>query len=148
MLINLFVCICINYINQSRPGDNPNQCSQGYSCPTYTIHLDRYAPIQSKYIDIGAGGPNPFTFSITSNVTWLKFSQTKGSISPNNSETRVEASVDWDQVPEIGYAQINLAAKAANQPTETQTIIFIANHTSVSSNFTGTYSYATCHSSD
>ena len=131
-----------------RPGDNPNDCAQGYSCSTPVITFDRFVPFGNVFIDIGAGGPNSFTFTASANASWLKLSQSQGSISPQRPEIRLFASVDWDQVPEIGYAQINLVAKAANQPTETQTIIFIANHTSVSSNFTGTYSYATCHSSD
>ncbi|KAI0826133.1 hypothetical protein BC629DRAFT_1276143 [Irpex lacteus] len=119
------------------PGDNPNDCALGYSCSTPVINFDRFVPLGNVFIDIGAGGPNSFTFSATTNASWLRLSSSKGSISPQNPEIRVFASVDWSQVPDIGYAQISLTANATNQPMESQAIIFIANHTSVPSNFTG-----------
>ena len=82
-----------------RPGDNMNNCAQGYGCPNPTITLDPYIPFQNRYIDIGAGGPQPFTFTVTTNVSWIDLSLISGSISPSGPEQRVYVSVkDWSQV--------------------------------------------------
>ena len=62
------------------PGDNPNQCSQGYNCPPPTITLDSNVPLNMRYIDIGAAGPNSFTFTASSNVSWLHLTPSKGNL--------------------------------------------------------------------
>ncbi|KNZ79537.1 hypothetical protein J132_09265 [Termitomyces sp. J132] len=83
------------------PGDNPNQCGQGYNCPPPTVTLDNFDTFGTRYIDVGSGGPSSFTFTVTTNATWVKLSQTRGSVSPSAPETRVFASVnDWSQLPD------------------------------------------------
>lgn len=121
-----------------RPGDNPNQCAQGYSCPPPTLILDSFVPFGSRYIDIGAGGPSPFTWTATVNASWLQLSSTKGSISPSQPEQRIFASVDWTKVSGAENAVITLTAKASGQPDLVQTVDFTANHTVVPSGFKGT----------
>ncbi|KAG6840546.1 hypothetical protein C0991_005863 [Blastosporella zonata] len=100
------------------PGDNPNQCAQGYSCPYPTVTLDPYSPFGNLYIDVGAGGPAPFTWNVTSNATWAVASLTKGSISPSNTEERVFISVkDWDSlVVGANTAVFTFTAIASGQP--------------------------------
>ncbi|KAF7966554.1 hypothetical protein HWV62_37875 [Athelia sp. TMB] len=119
------------------PGDNPNQCAQGYNCPEPTVYLDAYTPSQQRYFDVGAGGPYPFTFTAVSNATWLKLTPSKGSISPTNTEIRVEASVDWSKLSGAEQATINFTASAPGQPLQLTRAYFIANHTVVQSGFKG-----------
>ncbi|THG97912.1 hypothetical protein EW026_g4183 [Hermanssonia centrifuga] len=119
------------------PGDNPNQCAQGYSCPPPTMSLDSFVTFGNRYIDVSAGGPAPFTFTVTSNVSWLQLSQTKGSISPSSSEQRIFVSADWSQITGAEIATITFTATAANQPPLVQTVGFTANHTTIPSGFTG-----------
>lgn len=121
-----------------RPGDNPNQCAQGYSCPPPALSVDTFAPIQSPYVDVGAGGPSPFTFTVTSNVTWLKISPASGSISPQNPEERVAIGVsDWAEVNGAQTALLTFNAVAAGQPNLSVTATFTANHTTVPDDFKG-----------
>ncbi|KAG7087753.1 hypothetical protein E1B28_013694 [Marasmius oreades] len=95
------------------PGDNKFQCSDGYNCPPPSMSLDAFDPIQDRYVDVGAGGPTPFDFTVSTNVDWLKISDTSGSISPDNTEKRIFVSVaDWSKL-ETGSnaALIKFAAK-------------------------------------
>lgn len=119
------------------PGDNPNQCSQGYNCPPPTLALDSNVPQGSRFVDVGAGGPNPFTFTVSSNVTWLIFSPSKGSVSPNNPETRVEIRVDWSKVTGTQYAQINFNATAQGQPMQSTPAYFVATKNTPAAGFKG-----------
>ncbi|CCM00698.1 uncharacterized protein FIBRA_02738 [Fibroporia radiculosa] len=119
------------------PGDNEYQCAQGYSCPDPTLFLDPYVPAGNRYIDIGAGGPAPFNFTVASNVSWLTLSFTEASISPSVPEQRLYASVDWSQVTETEYGLITLNASVIDQPNEVFTIGFVANYTEVPEDFTG-----------
>ncbi|KAI0791027.1 hypothetical protein C8Q75DRAFT_890923 [Abortiporus biennis] len=119
------------------PGDNPNQCAAGYNCPSPTLNIDPFVPTGNRYVDVGAGGPNPFTFTAVSNASWLTLSPAKGSISPSSPEQRVFASVDWSKLSGSATASITFTAVAANQPNSAQTVIFNAQHTSVPSGFKG-----------
>ncbi|KAI0339135.1 hypothetical protein BDW22DRAFT_1336794 [Trametopsis cervina] len=119
------------------PGDNPNQCAQGYSCPPPTLKFDTYIPFGNKYIDVGAGGPSSFVFALQSNVTWLKLSATKGSISTKAPEQRIWVSVDWTKVTGVENAVITIQANATGQPPSSQQVMIVANHTSVPSGFKG-----------
>ncbi|KAF9529105.1 hypothetical protein CPB83DRAFT_283981 [Crepidotus variabilis] len=99
------------------PGDNPFQCDAGYNCGQPTVVLDNFSPIKDRYLDVGAGGPTPFTFTVSTNSTWLKLSTTKGSISPDQPEQRVYGTVsDWNSLP-IGtsIALVTLTAKASGE---------------------------------
>lgn len=120
-----------------RPGDNPNQCAQGYSCPPFTLTLDPFVPFNSRFVDVGAGGPSPFAFTATSNVSWLKVTPSGGSVSPLNPEVRVEATVDWTKVEGVQVAQIDFNATAQDQKPLSVPVIFVANHTKAPDGFKG-----------
>jgi hypothetical protein len=120
------------------PGDNPNQCSQGYSCPPPTIVLDAYLPYGNKFLDLGAGGPSAFTWTAGTNDSFVKLSQTSGHITPGGNETRVFISIDWSKVTgPVGYAVMTINATAKGQPMQTTTAFIQAMHTKAPANFTG-----------
>ncbi|KAI0946298.1 hypothetical protein AcV7_010311 [Taiwanofungus camphoratus] len=119
------------------PGDNMYQCAAGYSCPNPTLTIDPYLPAGNRYFDIGAGGPTPFTFTATSNASWLTLSPAQASISPSSPEQRVFATVDWSKVTGVESALISFNATVQDQPPMSFTATLIANHTEVPSGFTG-----------
>ncbi|KIK66278.1 glycoside hydrolase family 115 protein [Collybiopsis luxurians FD-317 M1] len=123
------------------PGDNMFDCAQQYSCPPPTMTLDSFTPFGNIYIDVGSGGPVSFTWSATSNASWLSLSDTRGSLSPNSPEQRVFVSVpDWSQLPPGStMAQINFTAVAPNQSDLVVPVFIEAQNTkqNVPSNFTG-----------
>ncbi|THH28766.1 hypothetical protein EUX98_g5425 [Antrodiella citrinella] len=119
------------------PGDNFFQCAAGDNCPPPTMSLDNFTPFGNRFVDVGAGGPLAFTYTISSNVSWLKSSVTKGSISPSNPEERVFFTVDWSQVSGAQLAQVSFNATAKGQPELVQTLGFTANNTVVASGFKG-----------
>jgi hypothetical protein len=101
--------------------------------------LDNFSPITDRYFDVGAGGPTPFTFTATSNATWVKLSTTHGNISPKSPEQRVYVSVpDWTQLKdEMNTAQINFTAKASGQPDLSVSVFLNAQKNNVASGFKG-----------
>lgn len=115
----------------------------GYNCPPPTVTLDPFDAFQNRYIDVGAGGPAPFTFTVTSNATWVKLSPTRGSISTSNPEQRVFASVpDWSKLAAgANFATLTFTATAKNQLVNVLTVpvVFAANNTksALPSNFKG-----------
>ncbi|KAJ6625989.1 hypothetical protein B0H10DRAFT_2430075 [Mycena sp. CBHHK59/15] len=121
------------------PGDNQFQCGQMFNCPPPTVNIDQFDPIPNRFIDVGAGGPAPFTFTATVNASWLTLSATHGSISPSNTEQRIFATVDWSQLPAgLSEAAINFTATSGNPPTKQMTPAFIvANKTDVPAGFKG-----------
>ncbi|PPQ73060.1 hypothetical protein CVT26_014652 [Gymnopilus dilepis] len=123
------------------PGDNPFQCAAGYNCGPPTLTIDNFSPIANRYVDVGAGGPQPFTFSVSSNVSWLSFSPSKGSISPNNPEQRVFINVDWSKLSGgNSFAVVNFNASAPGEfplGPEQVAVTFIATKNSPSSGFKG-----------
>ncbi|GLB44507.1 putative glycosyl hydrolase family 115 [Lyophyllum shimeji] len=121
------------------PGDNPNQCAQGYGCPPPSISLDPFAPFGNRYIDVGAGGPVPFTFTATADQPWLALSPAQGSISPSAPEQRVFASVkDWSQLQDgVNTATITFTATAKGQPNLKVTVGFTANKNTLPGGFKG-----------
>ncbi|KAK0237297.1 hypothetical protein EDD85DRAFT_908116 [Armillaria nabsnona] len=123
------------------PGDNPNQCAQGYNCPAPTIVLDSFDTFQNRYVDVGAGGPATFTFSITANVSWIVLNTTHGEVSPDDPEQRVYISVsDWNALDAgNSYASITFTAQSEGQPDLSVPVIFVAHNTmpSLVSGFSG-----------
>jgi hypothetical protein len=75
---------------------------------------------------------------LRSNVTWLELSTTNGTISTDKPEQRVFVSVDWSKLTGVGYASITITAKATGQPSSSQSVIVVADHTVVPSGFKGT----------
>ncbi|KAH8077106.1 hypothetical protein BXZ70DRAFT_708274 [Cristinia sonorae] len=121
----------------SWPGDMLNQCALGYNCGPPTLTLDPFTPAGNRFVDIGAAGPNPFTFTVTTNASWLKPSVTKGSISTKNTEDRIFFTPDWSKVSGAQTAQITFTATSSSQPTLVQSVLFVANKTVVPGNFKG-----------
>lgn len=107
------------------------------TCPTAVIFLDTYAPLNSRYIDIGAGGPSPFTFTATSNVSWLTLTPSEGTVSPSSPEMRVEATVDWSRVNGSQTGQMNFSATAEGQPEMKVPVFFVANRTTAPEDYKG-----------
>ncbi|KAI0031785.1 hypothetical protein K488DRAFT_78865 [Vararia minispora EC-137] len=126
--------IALENSNGSWPGDNQWDCPNGYGCPTPVMTLDFYAPFGNRYVDIGLGGPAGFTYSSTSNASWLSFSAPSGSLNASMPETRVLVHVNWDQVQGAQTALVKFEATDANgYPTSSSTnivpVLFIANRT-------------------
>ncbi len=124
---------------KQRPGDNPFQCAQGFNCPPPSVSLDNFSPITDRYFDIGAGGPTPFTFTATSNTSWLKLSVAKGNISPKAPEQRVFVSIpDWSKLKDgSNSAQVTFKATAAGQADLSLTVTVFAQKNSVLGGFKG-----------
>lgn len=103
--------------------------------------LDNFSPIANRFVDVGAGGPQPFTFTVSSNVSWLQFSPAKGSISPNTTEQRVFISVDWSKLSTgDSFAQIDFNASAPGEfplGPESEPMFFVATKNTVTSGFKG-----------
>ena len=118
-----------------------NNCAQGYGCPNPSMSVDPFVPAGNRFVDVSAGGPTPFTFTATSNASWLGISPSKGSISANSPEQRVFLDVDWSKVSGAENALITFAANVQNQPPMSVTVTFTANKTEVPSGFSGTPSH-------
>ncbi|KDQ08247.1 glycoside hydrolase family 115 protein [Botryobasidium botryosum FD-172 SS1] len=121
------------------PGDNPYQCSLGYNCgPPSLPQLDPFVPKQTRYIDVAAGGPNSFTFTVSSNVPWTKLSLAKGSISPKAPEQRIEVGVDWSKVPSgTSTAAITITGTTTASAKTTVVVYLTVVKTAVPSTFKG-----------
>ncbi len=129
-------CSCSIFL---RPGDNPNQCAQGYNCPPPTLRtFDPYTPAKSRFIDVSAGGPNSFSWTAVPSASWIKLSVSSGSVTRSKPDTRIEVSVDWSKVSGYTSGQITLSTPG-NSPLykESQVILVNANKTAVSSGFHG-----------
>jgi hypothetical protein len=99
--------------------------------------IDAFVPLQSRYVDIGLGGSVPFTFTTSSNVSWLHFSSKGGSLTQANPEMRVEVTVDWSKIQGVQVAEMNFTATAEGTPKSIVPIFFQANHTLAPSGFSG-----------
>ncbi|KAG8724792.1 hypothetical protein FRC09_014214 [Ceratobasidium sp. 395] len=90
---------------------------EGYNCPPPALPpLDPYTPGKIRYIDISAGGPNTFSWTASSNASWLTLSPASGSISASKPETRMTVSVDWSKLGSTtGYAAITIKSAASKQ---------------------------------
>ncbi|KXN92531.1 hypothetical protein AN958_05386 [Leucoagaricus sp. SymC.cos] len=121
------------------PGDNPSQCAQGYNCPPPSVNLDSFSVFPNRFVDVGAGGPAPFTFKVSCNASWVQISPPSGSISPDKPEERIFFSVkDWSGLSNgMNTAQITFTATAQGQPSMSVPMFFNANKMSVSGGFHG-----------
>ncbi|KIY66773.1 glycoside hydrolase family 115 protein [Cylindrobasidium torrendii FP15055 ss-10] len=122
------------------PGDNPNQCAQGYSCPPPSITIDAFDVFGNKYVDVGAGGPKAFTFNVSTNASWLTVEPAGGSVSADSPESRVFLSVDWDQL-EAGSTSAVATFKSLDEDQHSLSVgvTVVASNTkpSVPADFTG-----------
>lgn len=82
------------------PGDNVRNCERGYKCPDPTLlPMDPWGE-QSRWIDIGAGGPKNVSWKMEVDVDWLTVEPRKGkTVWDGSGDERVWVSVDWDKVP-------------------------------------------------
>ena len=103
------------------------------------MSIDNYNTFGNRYIDVSSGGPAPFTWVGTSNVSWLTISPSSGSISASAPEQRVFFSVDWSKFSGSQTARIAITATPQGLNTQATHVIFTANHKSVSSGFHGAY---------
>ena len=112
-----------------------------YSCPNPTVFMDNFNPISNFYVDVGAGGPAPFTFTAVSNASWLTLSPSKGSISPNAPEQRVFASVsNWSKLSAgQNFATVTFTAVASGQPNLSVPVMFVVTKNAVPSGFKGNF---------
>lgn len=131
----------IGFLTPRRPGDNPNDCAQMYSCPNPTVTFDNFNPIPNFYVDVGSGGPASFTFTAASNASWLTLSPAKGSISSTAPEQRVFASVkDWSKLSSgDNTAVITFTATASGQPDLSVPVTFVATKNTLPSEFKGEF---------
>ncbi|THH19207.1 hypothetical protein EW146_g1901 [Bondarzewia mesenterica] len=58
--------------------------------------LDAYTPFNSRFVDVSAGGSIPFTFTATSNASWLSITPAEGSLSNFNPEHGFKGFVEGD----------------------------------------------------
>ncbi|KAI0262821.1 hypothetical protein BC834DRAFT_971882 [Gloeopeniophorella convolvens] len=119
------------------PGDNQYQCTAGYNCGPPTLNIDPFVPFGNRFVDIGMGGSVPFTFTATSNASWIKLSVTDGSLTQANPEQRLFISVDWSTVSGAETGQVLLASTAKDTPPFSLPVYVVANHTAVPSDFKG-----------
>jgi len=106
------------------------------------LTVESFDTFGNRYFDIGAGGPDPFEFSISANVSWLSFSDSSGSISSDEPETRIYVSVsDWSQVVSTGYAAITVKGTVDGEKPASASIMFAARNTQseLSSGFQGIF---------
>jgi hypothetical protein len=92
-----------------------------------------------RFLDVGAGGPAPFTFKVSSNTSWVQISPSSGSISPDKPEQRVFLTVkDWSDLNNgMNTAQLTFTGSAKGQPPMSVTVFLNANKTTVAGDFHG-----------
>ncbi|KAI0758973.1 hypothetical protein C8Q74DRAFT_277496 [Fomes fomentarius] len=120
------------------PGDNGHNCADGYNCGNPKLALDSYLPAGNRYVDVGAGGPTSFTFTVVANESWVHVSPSKGSISPAHPEQRVYVSVDWSKVAEGAHgATVTIEATVKGKVVNSVPVEVTANKAVVPEGFTG-----------
>jgi hypothetical protein len=120
--------------NATVPGDDIWHANSGNS-----LDLPGATPYTPKrWLDIFSVGTQPFNWNITTEP-FVKLSQTKGTISPEDADVRVYVDIDWAQVP-TGYGKkIALNVSSSNDYGTSggrPTINLMVNKTSIPSSFT------------
>ena len=105
------------------------------------MSLNNYDAFGNRFVDVGAGGPASFTFTVASNATWVRLSTTKGSVSPKSPETRVYASVaDWSKLSDgANAAVLTFTATSRGYPALSVNVNFVATKNTVPSDFKGEF---------
>lgn len=105
----------------ANPGDNVNNCPDGYNCPPLPLpSLSRYSAQTSRWIDVSAGSWVDFAYNVTANVSWITLTPSNGWVGGNGSaDCRVEVSVNWDAVP-ANATSLMLYAGITLAPTPTE----------------------------
>ncbi|KAH7105110.1 hypothetical protein BKA62DRAFT_767364 [Auriculariales sp. MPI-PUGE-AT-0066] len=87
------------------PGDNVNNCAQGYNCPPPTLPtLSPYGPT-ARYIDVSPSGPKAFAYAATVPAAWVSLKNANGTVNPTDSVKRIEVAVDWAKFPAVAGVQ-------------------------------------------
>ncbi|WWC92646.1 uncharacterized protein L201_007605 [Kwoniella dendrophila CBS 6074] len=83
------------------PGDTGKNCARQYKCPDPTLlTLDPYGS-QTRWIDIGSGGPKNIKYTLKTDQDWLliKDKKSHGKIKWDGTEDeRIYIHVNWDKV--------------------------------------------------
>ncbi|EMC99548.1 glycoside hydrolase family 115 protein [Baudoinia panamericana UAMH 10762] len=107
--------VTIQNSNATVPGDDMYHTLSSNSL-SFTP-FDPYG-VSSQWIDIFSMGTKAFTWNITANASFVTFSQSSGSLSPNGTtDIRIWATVNWSQCPPgRGMVVINVTT-TESQPT-------------------------------
>jgi hypothetical protein len=116
--------VSIENSNATVPGDD-----MYHTLSSQTLTFTPFDPygVSSQWIDIFSTGTRPFGWKLTSNASFVSFSQSSGSLSAANGSTdvRVWATVDWDKAPSgSGMVQINITAAEANDTLYEQQTLY------------------------
>jgi len=99
--------------------------------------FDSYMPDPNQYLDISAGGPGSFGWTINVTGDLIKVSQLSGTVTRATPEQRVEISIDWDKVNGT-WASGQLLVSADVVPIQETLQVFInANKTQVPNGYHG-----------
>lgn len=81
------------------PGDNVNNCANGYGCGDPVLPaISPFGPT-SRFVDVSPSGPRGFTFNVTSFAPWLVVQNGSGALQSNSVPHRIEVGVDWSKFP-------------------------------------------------
>lgn len=121
--------------NASVPGDD-----QYHSLSSNSLTLPPIDPYSSeRWIDIYASGTNEFSWNVSA-ASWVKFSQSSGTLSPtgNDTDVRIYVSIDWANAPAGSNTTTINVSSSTNYGTQYSmpTVILPYNHTVVPSSFT------------
>ncbi|KAI0509142.1 hypothetical protein F5B22DRAFT_618619 [Xylaria bambusicola] len=87
------VGIAVEGLNASIPGDDKYHANSGNTL--VLPPLDPYGP-STRWFDVFSRGTMDCDWTATVDISWVKLSQSKGTIGPGNgTDTRVLVSVDW-----------------------------------------------------
>ncbi|KAK5122578.1 hypothetical protein LTR85_003841 [Meristemomyces frigidus] len=146
--------VTIQNTNATVPGDDMYHTLSS-NVLTFTP-FDPYG-VSSQWIDIFSMGTNTFGWNITSNASFVSFSQSSGAISPNSSDVRIYATVDWGNCPTgSGIVMINISSsQSADSQYMAQTeygtqysmpqLMLPYNHTQVPSSFSNGFVESDAH---
>jgi len=91
--------IAVEGLNASIPGDDKYHANSGNTL--VLPPLDPYAPA-TRWFDVFSRGTKNCDWSATIDIPWVKLSDSKGTVGPNNgTDTRVLVSVDWAAAPKV-----------------------------------------------
>ena len=130
--------VSIDGFNGSVPGDD--EWNVAASNNTLVLPpMDPYGP-ETRWIDIYSRGNGAFSFNVTPANSYVKVSPSSGMINPtgNNTDVRVQVSVDWASVPTGSWIEfINVTSTAPYGDYGMPSVNLPLNKTSVPDGFHG-----------
>jgi hypothetical protein len=126
--------VTVERSNATVPGDDIWHANSGRE-----LDLPGMTPFTPKrWIEIFSVGTQPFSWNITTEP-FIKLTQNKGTIGPDDEDLRIYVDVDWTKVPE-GYGQkVKLNVSSSNDYGTSggrPSINVLVNKTSIPSSFT------------